>query len=224
MPKQANPCATRLNTPIVCKPSIAYKISGIFARNRAGLRAVFIFPQRGICLAMVYVPVHLLWRRIIFIIRRIVCAVHRIHRQPLIFRHKASIVVYHFMHQLYVRNIALVVRIDRRSDLRNARKLLYSHEHIIARHDCIEIGTKSRYINRRTAIHRMILILHYSLVDFSRQLRRQLPVSDLSGRIFPAIYRAILRKPHIRGKMYLFANRRYLRKSLYVHTGCLYTL
>ena len=224
MPEQANPCAARLNAPVVCKPSIAYKISGIFARNRAGLRAVFVFPQRGICLAMVYVPVHLLWYRIGFIICRIVSAIHRIHRQPLIFCHKAGIVVYHFVHQLYVRNIALVVRIDRRSDLRNARKLLYSPEHIIARHDCIEVSTKSRYINGRAIIHSVVLILHYSLVDFGRQLRRQLPVSDLSGRIFPAIYRAILRKPYIRGEMYLFANRRYLRKSLYVHTGCLYTL
>lgn len=224
MTEQANPCAARLDAPVVSKPSIAYKISGIFARNGTGLRAVFVFPQRRIRLAMVYMPVHLLWRRIIFIVRRIVCAVHRIHGQPLVFRHEAGVVVYYFMHQLYVRNIVLVVRIDRRSDLRNARKLLYSAERIIARHDCIEIGTKSRYINGRVILHRMVLILHYGLVDFGRQLRRQFSVSDLSGRIFPAVYWTILRKTYIRGKMYLPANRRYLRKSLYVHTGCLYTL
>ena len=170
MPEQTNPCTAGLNTPIICKPSIAYKISGIFARNRTGLRAVFVFPQRRIRLAMVYMPVHLLWRRIIFIVRRIVCAVHRIHRQPLVFRHEAGVVVYYFMHQLYIRNIVLVVRIDRRSNLRNARKLLYSAERIIARHDCIEIGTKSRYINGRATLHRMVLILHYGLVDFGRQL------------------------------------------------------
>lgn len=186
MTEQSNPRAARLDTPIVCKPSIAYKISGIFTCNRTGLCAVFVFPQRRIRLAMVYMPVHLLWRRIIFIVRCIVCAIHRIHRQPLVFRHEAGVVVYHFMHQLYVRNIVIIVRIDRRSDLRNARKLLYSAERIIARHDCIEIGTKSRYIHGRTAVYRMVLILHYSLVNFGRQLRRQLPVSDLSGRIFPA--------------------------------------
>ena len=167
MTEQTNPRAARFDAPVVCKPSIAYKISGIFARNRAGLRTVFVFPQRRIRLAMVYMPVHLLWRRIIFIICRIVGAVHRIHRQPLVFCHEACIVVYHFMHQLYVRNIILIVRIDRRSDLWNARKLLYSSKRIIASHDCIEICTKSRYIHGRTAVYRMVLILHYSLVDFS---------------------------------------------------------
>lgn len=146
---------------------------------------------------MVYMPVHLLRRRFKLVVRRMIGAVLRIHRQPLVFRHKAGIVVYHLVHQLHVWNIVIVVRIDRRSDLRNARELLYSSERIIARHDRIEIGTESRYINRGTAVHRMVLILHYSLIDFSRQLRRQLPVSDLSGRIFPAVYRSILRKTYI---------------------------
>ena len=116
-------------------------------------------------------PVHLLRRRFKLVIRRMVGAVLWIHRQPLVFRHEAGIVIYHLVHQLHVRNIVLIVCIDRRSDLRNARKLLYSSERIIARHDCIEISTKSRYINRRATIHRMVLILHYSLVDFGRQLR-----------------------------------------------------
>ena len=44
MPKQANPRAARLNTPVVSKPSIAYKISSIFTCNRASLCTVFVFP------------------------------------------------------------------------------------------------------------------------------------------------------------------------------------
>lgn len=98
MPKQTNPRAAWLNAPIIGKPSIAYKISSIFARNRASLRTIFIFPQRRVRLTMVYMPVHLFGRRFKLVICCMVSAILRIHRQPLVFRHKASIVIYHFMY------------------------------------------------------------------------------------------------------------------------------
>ena len=118
MAEQPHPRAAWLDVPVVSKPSIAHKVSSIFARDRSGLHPKFVFPLRRIRLVVVNMPVHLLWHRLIFIVLCMVGAVFRIYFRMLILRHEAGVVVYHFVYKLHIRYIVVIVRINSCGNLR----------------------------------------------------------------------------------------------------------